>query len=94
MSDREDIPMKQHNTDSSKAVGVNLATFTRHEVASMDGHKKKHCDQCAKLFPFLSSTHNTIQCFKWNADGDENTRRTDSGRSSHREKSKLYSNTI
>ena len=74
--------------------GSKTGSYKKSGVSTTEGHKKKHCDLCDKFSPRSSGTHNTIQCFKWNVDGTEKARRTDSGRGNIRDKSKRYSNAI
>ena len=93
-SEREAIPRKQQKTAKEANGSKTGSLYKKSGVASTEGHKKKHCDLCAKFSPWSSGTHNTIQCFKWNVDGTEKACRTDSGRGNIREKAKRYSNAI
>ena len=94
-SEREAIPRKlQKKSATAFASGAKPGASKRSGLAATESNKKKHCDLCAKFSPRSSGTHNNIQCFKWNVDGTERARRTDSGRGSNREKAKCYSNAI
>ena len=69
-------------------------SYKKSGVATIEVHKKKHCEVCAKPHPWSSGTHNTIQFFKWNVDETGKDRHTDYGRGNIREKAKRFSNAI